>query len=1010
MTLNKKNDADVKKIQEIIGLNFDARQYFYSKADKNWLSWLWDNGFLDVIKQKAEDPTHYSYRMPELNYLVNVAREKPKEVVDIMLLVPISKDNFNPEVIDQFLHICGSLPAEELARITPKVRDDKWVQLMNIFNGWGFDYDKMFQTLAAAKNYKSIITLAEVVLTVRIKEELKQTFRGYPSDNPFYLNDISYTKVFEYLISVGAEYVEKALELTTKVMAGVVLLGGNTDGDEIFPIREVFYLFDVDLFSLELGKGKGHSDRENVKELAATIKTLAQRLIGENCDKPELVSNFYKKYIQTLPESRSMWRLRLFVLSLCPTVFQEELKQSFSRLFEVMAAGKHYYEIESGTEYKKALKKVFGVLDHNYQRDYVANVFKYFSEIPKDLEGKEDSEEVKKWYRRDGWQILSSICEHLTKKERENCKNVFGRKCDPTFEPEPSIGKTRGGSVRPRAPISQDEFNSLSVVEIAKKLREDWKPEELRKQNTNDDFLNPLNAEGVGEQLRADIIKRLQDYVQNANLFFERDVLDEHYTYSFLRGVHEATRADRAKAINIQWDDLVEAFIAIKNSGLEKPFDHKSRERDTFDAWLSSWTGVHSVMADVLEGLINENDGKIIIDFAKYRDPILGIIGYLLVYPDPEPQDEELETATMKTKSPNDDNYLVSDPYSRAINTVRGRTFQVFSLFVYQDGKQFLKTDKIKIVADVKGLYENVLKTENTRALMFMFGHYLPSFYFRDKEWVYKLLPQIFSDDPVMTHLYLAAWEGYLANNLYEEIFFDPIFKKLYARGLTLTGDEDLKRKYFKDPDEGIAIHMALAFLVYHKRFEFDDPLLKKFWEQNIERQAEFVSFIGRMFISGDNAQVNELLKKDPEIKERLIKFWEWLLANHAEPKLFVEFGFWVNLEKKLFEPTWLAKQIWATLEKTNGFLEWDYALTKSIGELANAAPKETLEIARLCLLEGDVRSGKMRMPFMHNEEWFEVLKMLYADAGTKSKTYALINDLIREGGSPFWKLKEIVD
>jgi len=993
---------DPEKIRELISLNFDARQYFFTKADENWLDWLWKNGLLDIIKQKAEDPTRYGYRTPELSYLVRIAEKKPSEVVDIMLSISISKDTFNPEVIDQFLRICSSLPAEELARITPKINNDKWVQLMSTFNSWGFDYEKIFQTLSSAKDCGNILTLAEAVLAVRTKEEFKQTSRGYSSDNPFYFNDISYTKVFNHLIAVDSAYVGKALELATKVISEIVRLGDEAETTEVFPIREMFYLFDVDFFSLELGDDKHSSDRENVKDLAATIKMLAQRLIEANCDKPELVNEVYKKYIQTLPESRSMWRLRLFVLSLCPTAFKPELKRSFSKLFEVMEAGKHYYEIQSGTEYEKTLKKSFGIFDLDYQREYVSNVFKYFG---KSFEDKKQEQ----WYKRDGWEILSSICEFLTEKEREDCEKIFGKKCDPAFEPEPSIGKIQSGFIKPKAVISQEEFGKLSIAEIAKKLRNDWRPENLRKQNTGDDFLNPLNAEGVGEQLRTDIAKRLQDYVQNAELFFERDVLDEHYTYSFLRGIQEVLRADKSKAADIQWDKLIEVFTAIKKSGAANAFDYKVREREKFDAWLSSWNGVHSGMTDVLQELLNENGGEIVIDFASHRNQLFEIIGYLLSYPDPEPQDEELETATMKTKSPDSNDYLVSDPYSRAINTVRGRAFQTFVLFVYQDGKQFSKEDKIKITTDVKKLYEKVLKKENTRALMFMFGHYLLSFYFRDRDWMHGLLSQIFPEEAGKEHLYLAAWEGYLSYNLYEEIFFDSSFQKLYERGLALTGTEDSGRKYFKEPDEGIAVHMALAFVVYYKKLGFDHPLFKEFWKDDAERQGEFISFIGRMFVSGSNAQANELLKKEPESRERLIKFWEWLLQNYDDQKLFTKFGFWVNLEKKIFEPVWLAKQIKATLEKTKGVLEWDYALTKSINELAKVAPKETLEIARLCLLEGGVRGGKMRTPFMYDEEWFGALKALYENVETKDATYTLIDDLIREGGSTFWKLKEII-
>src|SRR3989344_3600867 len=90
-------EAKREDVSALTSANPDARQYFYTKADERWLDWLWENGFLDVIKQKAEDPTRYGYRTPEVNYLVKVAEKEPKKVVDIMLAVPISTENFNPE-------------------------------------------------------------------------------------------------------------------------------------------------------------------------------------------------------------------------------------------------------------------------------------------------------------------------------------------------------------------------------------------------------------------------------------------------------------------------------------------------------------------------------------------------------------------------------------------------------------------------------------------------------------------------------------------------------------------------------------------------------------------------------------------------------------------------------------------------------------------------------------------------------------------------------------------------
>jgi hypothetical protein len=110
----------------------------------------------------------------------------------------------------------------------------------------------------------------------------------------------------------------------------------------------------------------------------------------------------------------------------------------------------------------------------------------------------------------------------------------------------------------------------------------------------------------------------------------------------------------------------------------------------------------------------------------------------------------------------------IADPFTMAINSVRGRAFEDFVLFIYQDGE--------KLKEDVKEVFEEVLEKENTRALMFMFGYYLPSFYFRDKKWVRSLFSKIFPKEE-NNRLYTASWQGYLSQNLYKDLFLMKKFK-----------------------------------------------------------------------------------------------------------------------------------------------------------------------------------------------------------------------------------------
>lgn len=990
-------ETESKDVSVLISANPDARQYFYTKADERWLDWIWVNGFLGVIKQKAEDPTRYGYRTPEVNYLVIVAEKVPAKVVDIMLQVPISKENFNPEVVDRFMRICSMLPAAELKRMVHKIRSDGWVPLMAAFNDWGFEYEKMLQTLTQVKDFDSVLILAEAVLSLRTKEEAKQD-RGFLTDNPFCFRELGYTKVFEYLLKVDAENTERALALATDIMKRVVLFGEKEGKDEVFKVYDSFFLLDVDFFDLKLSERNRLSHRDDVKNLAAVITELARRTIGSYDTDPWRAQELYKKHFEPLPDSRSMWRLKLFMFALYPEYFKDELKNAFFRLFSVE---RYYNEIISGTEYMKALRAGFSVLSETDRRDYVKQVIDYF--VKKDREKENEKEN---WHIGYGSRILSVITDYLTDEEKKAAESA-GFTLKPDYEPEPSIGQMRGGTIVPRGPITKEEFGKLSIVDIAQKLRNEWTPEKLGKQNKSDDFLNPLNAEGAGELLRSDIPNRLQEYINSAKLFFERDVLDQHYTYSFLRGIQEVIRGKKTDINNINWDNLIILCVTIKQSGETNPFANKRREREAFDAWLSDWTGVHSAMTDVLQELLSEEGSSSRINFSQHRNELFGVISYLLKHPDPQPADEEPKTAVMTTTFPGEKEQVVSDPYSIAINTVRGRAFQAFALFVYQDGKKFPKEEVIKISSDVTGLYEAVLKNEKTRALMFMFGHYLPSFYFRDREWIRGLLSQIFPTGEENKRLYTAAWEGYVSANLYEEIFFDPDIQKLYRRSLALTDADFPKQKHFKDPDEGVAVHLALAFIHFSK-FGFDHELFKKFWgTSNVENHKDFISFIGRHTISRESAV--EWVKHNKVDLEKLKKFWDWALEN-CNADMLIGFGFWINEGRSPLETKWVAEHASKTLEKTKGYVEWEYGLMRSLVAFAKEAPEHAIAILRAHLLEEVAKHEPVRTWLHMNAEVYDAFRELYKNKTTQEAVRSLINDLLPYRNGMFWELKTILE
>ncbi|HBI50434.1 MAG TPA: hypothetical protein DDY21_01120 [Candidatus Moranbacteria bacterium] len=969
-----KNDLEL-----ILKSNVDAQDYFFNKADKNWLKFLHKNGFLDAVKKTVNDKNQYSYTLPELQYLVNISEQDPAGVVNFMLDVPISDENFNPEVINSFAYICSSLPKEQLVRMVLKIRDEKWIQLMKKFNNFGFEYQQMLEKLAEAKDWKNFLILTESVLAVRPKEVAseKETFG---MENPFYFRDLGEIEIFKHLTEIDDENLEEALKLVLDVMKKIVPNKKRKSKNEIFEVEDSFGLFDVDFFTLELEDDRHSSYRDDVKNLTAVMKKLIERLFAKNYAEPEKMKRMYAEYAETLPLSRSMWRFSLFVLSLHPQIFQAELKKAFFRFFE---ENKNGYDLIFGAEYEQALKRGFSVLLNEDKRQFIKNVIEYFGK-------KREDEKDEFWHKVKGREILSCVFFELDANEKNIAEEKLEGKIAEEFQPEPSIvSNGMAGFISAKAPITLEDLQKFKVSEIVSNLCEIWSPKNLQAMDTEKDFMNPLNAEGMGNLLKQDITQRFEEYIDSAELFFNRDVLDQHYTHSFLQGVYDVLRENKVEKENVDFGKLLILIENIVKSDADENFPEENDRRQEFDAWLVGWKSVFYSMSDVIKELLGEGKTQTTIDFSKHHEQLLFVIKHLLAHQNPG-----LERNTEEE----------SEPFFVAINSVRGRAFQALVLFVYREGEN---SSEKEISKEVKEIFEETLEREKTFAIMFLFGHYLPSFYYRDKKWIASLMPKIFSKDGDKFDLYLAAWEGYLSANIYGDMFVQ--FEDLYERAIQLDSKIYTDRKYFKNIDEGLATHLALAY-VHFPDFKIGSKLFEMFWKnQNTTRQKESISFVGRHIVS--NANATTIIKESKVDVQKIKDLWDWTLKNVENEEVFAGFGFWVDKEQNVFaDSKWLADHIVETLEKSKGETDWDYGLIKSVPILAEQAPQETLRILKAYLLEYCLKKSESFRNMIYVNDFVRAFEILYKNDATKLAVSELINELIEKGGSRFWKLEEIVN
>jgi hypothetical protein len=542
------------------------------------------------------------------------------------------------------------------------------------------------------------------------------------------------------------------------------------------------------------------------------------------------------------------------------------------------------------------------------------------------------------------------------------------------------MGMSQGGMVQDMSPV---DLAGFEVTEIVSNLREEWKPSTLEEKYKQDNFLAPRNAQGLGDAIKVDLKARPDEYLAIAETFFDRENIHPHYTYSFLRGIEEMSR-EKTLPKEFDWNNLFKLLNKIKVSGESEQFDDKIED----GRWLSRWIPVHDVIADILLHLQTDTYDDI-FPFKEYRDNILEIVKYSTTINDPKPENETPEHG---------------DLHGVAINSVRGRAFQVLTNFVFYDGKQFPNNQKKTLSNDVKKLYLDWLKNDTSRAVRFMFGYYLQSYYFREKSW--------FKDECILEILFnseneslnLASWEGYLNQSLHEELF--GFLQENYLSSLKVQVEEDEKHRRERSFDELIGTHVALAF-THFASFTLESELFKSLWEKaDTNKQKEFISFIGRHVAHRDDEWRDEH-KVDIE---KLKGLWDWVLENVKDVEVFSGFGHWVSHERDSFEVDWLVKQVKRTIVKSGGNIDWDYGIIQNLEKFAQIDPEATLDILDSYLLQGDELNPHRERWFMIDRELEDTLKIIYQSEPLKEIVRDLINRLMHAGDQQFWQLQSILD
>lgn len=483
------------EINQLIIRNNDSYRYFFSNVKPEWVNYLWQNGYLDVIKKQSDDPKMIKYQIVELNYLLRISEAVPNEVTNIILSnqVATNENNFNPEVINKFIRIIGKLPKDCIEKIIPKIKQEKWIMLMGGFSHWGMEYEDIIEKLLNKKSYKHLLELFDCLLTIKEISDIDQEIL-YRRDI-FYFDDFKFINLFPILRDIEDSFLESSIKLLSKKIIEIGALGKKNDDGNVFEVEDINSLSSTNFFNLSI---TSDIERETFSDMVFTFIGLIERAYRSNIDNSKEIIRIYNEYIKTLPNSALYWRLSLYVLSIFPNIFIDEIKEKINKIFQNKEKNFLYYFY--GAEFHSFFQTCFKYLDNEYQRNFISQIYSIFIENSNKNYDRER-------FIKEGRRLFSCIREQLTEEEKAKYLNTFEFFIE-DFKPSPMVKFTSFGTVSPKAPISKEKFESKTVNEIINILIDEWNIQKLSELNRNQDFLTPINIEGVGKLLQEDVKER----------------------------------------------------------------------------------------------------------------------------------------------------------------------------------------------------------------------------------------------------------------------------------------------------------------------------------------------------------------------------------------------------------------------------------------------------------------------------------------------------------------------
>lgn len=863
--------TDIEKLLELIKRRGANYAYFFKTVDRPiWVKPLFDNGFFKktpnakvVGKNRIVAP-----RWWPIQYLQRISKEKPEQVVDIILGL---EQTDNPRTLREFFSIACDLEDTALSlRLKPMIKQFlkspyNWSEeelIVNILKKWGSDQ---------GPSRNAAFEIIQYVIAFQPYSE-KDEEGSLDEENPGG-GDI----LMEPAPRFGQREYQKILEEGVRPLAEqepyqVARL--------LVPAVANMIQLRVDQEDLKSGSGQDYSEfwcrrlnrqghNQNVRELLVQTLTYACEQVYEKA--PESVDALD----QTLGKQR--WelfnRLRQHLYASYPN------DQTLPWIREQILGHEEYSRWTYHYEFQLMIRKASehfgpGLLREDERKGIFEAILRGPSEETlREREGERYSEELFQRYRRYFHRRqLRPFLVLLSGDLRHYFEELEGEaQAEPLTDESYSLrGEVTTGTISYRSPKPAEDLEHLTDEELLTYLN-DWEEEH----QDEEDWLVEVNILALAEVFHSLLKEKIVPVSKRLAFWLKkRDrIARPVYVTAMIKAMTELIKEKKVDNLD-KWTEFCAWVLSHPDTAhVEGQPEPKDKSRDYPD-----WGGSRRAVVEFIDACVSGGTDAPI----TARNSLAALLGQVCNQPD-----WRLDHGSPGALNRN-------GPIHEAINNTRSRALGSLVHFGFWVRRQ-LPDDQLPEVTEIlsKRLAKEA-ETPLTRPEQALLGMYFGNLCALNRDWAAQERERIFPQ--AEEALWRDAFSSYILNNRPDKLTFEIL------RGELEYALENLKILVAESPEEEpidrLGQHLFTYFLWDVYPLTGEGSLLERFYEKTADDRKRWVELFKKVGISLNNSG------KDlaTELTERVIAYFEWRFEA-AEPLELQEFSSW--LEAQCLDPEW---------------------------------------------------------------------------------------------------------